>query len=115
MATDCLFCRITHHELPANIVAEDEEIVAFTDLHPQAPFHLLLVPKMHISKLSDLTETTAPVMAKMAVLANRLAAQQGVAEDGYRLVVNCGAQAGQSVWHLHVHVLGGRPMNWPPG
>ena len=113
--SECLFCRITRREIPADIVAEDHEMVAINDTNPQAPTHILIVPKTHIAKVSDLTETTAQVMAHATVMANRLAKQLGIAEVGYRLVVNCGSQAGQSVWHLHLHLLGGRPMRWPPG
>lgn len=113
--SECLFCRIAHHHLPAEVVAEDDELVAFKDINPQAPTHLLIVPKAHIPTLSDLTPMNAPVIAKAMVLGNRLAQQAGVAETGYRVVVNCGPQAGQSVPHLHVHLLGGRPMRWPPG
>jgi len=113
--SDCLFCRIIQRQLPADIVAEEEDLVAFRDVNPQAPTHLLIIPKTHISKLSDLTEATTPVIAKAAAMANRLAKQQGISETGYRVVVNCGPQAGQSVSHLHLHLLGGRPMRWPPG
>ena len=113
--SECLFCRIVRRDMPAEIMAEDHELVAFKDIHPQAPIHFLVAPKTHIAKLSDLTDTTAQVVAHATVMANRLATQAGIVEQGYRLVVNCGAQAGQSVEHLHVHVLGGRPMGWPPG
>ena len=89
--------------------------MAFKDLNPQAPTHLLIIPKAHIPSIADLTEQTAQVMAKATLMANRLARQAGVAQGGYRLVMNCGAQAGQSVWHLHMHLLGGRTMAWPPG
>jgi histidine triad (HIT) family protein len=111
----CLFCRIVTREIPAEIVAEDEGLIAFKDINPQAPIHFLIMPKMHIPKLSDLTDTSAQIMAQAVMMANRLAKQSGVALEGYRLGVNCGSQAGQSVWHLHLHVLGGRAMRWPPG
>lgn len=113
--SECLFCRIAKREIPADIVAEDDVMIAFNDINPQAPTHILLVPKTHTATVSDLTEKTAQVMAHATMMANRLAKQRGIVEDGYRLVVNCGSQAGQSVWHLHVHLLGGRPMRWPPG
>lgn len=113
--SECVFCRIAHHQLAADIVAEDAHVVAFNDLNPQAPTHMLIVPKTHIPSLAELTEDTAQVMTQTTLMANRLAKQAGLAQSGYRLVVNCGAQAGQSVWHLHVHLLGGRPMRWPPG
>ena len=112
---ECLFCKIAQGKLGAEIVAEDNEIVAFKDINPQAPTHLLIVPKAHITQLSELTESTAPLVAKAVLTANRLAKQEGIAERGYRLVLNCGPQAGQSVLHIHLHLLGGRPMRWPPG
>ncbi len=113
--SDCLFCRIVERQIPAAIVAEDQELVAFHDINPQAPTHVLIVPKTHIAKTSELTETSAPVVAHAVLMANRLAQQCGVADTGYRLVLNCGPQAGQSVAHLHLHLLGGRSMRWPPG
>ena len=112
--TECLFCRIVERTLPAEIVAEDDELLAFKDIHPQAPTHRLIIPKRHIPSVADLTPSTADVVSKTVVMANRLASQAGVGQ-GYRLVVNCGAPAGQSVWHLHLHLLGGRSMTWPPG
>ena len=112
---DCLFCRIVQRQVAAQIVAEDTEIVALKDINPQAPTHLLIVPKMHIANVSDLTAATAHLMTSTVVMANRLAREHGISETGYRLVVNCGPQAGQSVAHLHMHLLGGRPMRWPPG
>lgn len=111
--SECLFCRIAAHQVPAQIVEETDEFVAFRDINPQAPTHLLIIPKAHVAAVSDVTEATAPLVAKAVLLANRLATQAGL--EGYRLVINCGVQAGQSVWHLHVHLLGGRPMRWPPG
>ena len=115
MNDDCLFCRIAQRTLPAEIVAEDDEVLAFKDVNPQAPTHLLVIPKSHIARVSDLTQETARVVGQTVLMANRLAQQSGIAEPGYRLVMNCGPQAGQSVWHLHLHLLGGRPMKWPPG
>lgn len=113
--SDCLFCRIAQRTVPAQIVAEDDTLLAFKDVNPQAPTHLLIIPKTHLASVADLTESASPVMGRAVLMANRLAKQCGVADTGYRLVVNCGAQAGQSVAHLHVHLLGGRPMRWPPG
>ena len=112
---DCLFCRIVERALPAKIVAEDEALVAFHDVNPQAPTHILIVPKTHIPTVADLTDATVPVMGRLTVMANRLAEQLGFADDGYRLVVNCGPHGGQTVSHLHLHLLGGRRMTWPPG
>lgn len=115
MSADCLFCRIAQRTIPATIVAEDDALVAFQDINPQAPTHVLVIPKTHIPQVSDLTDATAAVMGRLALMANRLAKQSGCAEDGYRLVVNCGPHGGQTVSHLHVHLLGGRRMTWPPG
>ncbi len=113
--SECVFCRIAARQLPAEIVAEDADMLAFKDVNPQAPTHVLIIPKTHIASVSALTEATAPLMTKTVTLANRLAQHYGIADTGYRLVVNCGPQAGQSVAHMHVHLLGGRPMRWPPG
>ena len=113
--SECLFCRIVQRALPAQIVAEDDHVLAFHDANPQAPTHVLIVPKTHIPAVSDLTEANGLVMTRAVLMANRLAKQLGLADHGYRLVVNCGEQAGQSIWHLHVHLLGGRAMRWPPG
>ena len=113
--SECLFCRVVRRQVPAEIVAEENDVVAFKDINPQAPTHLLVVPRLHISTLAELTQTTAQVMASALVMANQLAQRYGIAETGYRLVINCGPQAGQSVWHVHLHLLGGRPMKWPPG
>ncbi len=111
----CLFCRIVSREIPAAIVAEDADVLAFNDIHPQAPTHVLVIPKIHLTTISELTDAHTSLIAKLVLAANRLAQQTGIAETGFRLVLNCGAQAGQSVWHVHLHLLGGRPMAWPPG
>ena len=113
--SECVFCRIAQRQIPAQIVDEDQELLVFKDANPQAPTHLLIIPKAHIPTVADLTDQTAPLVAKATLMANRLARQAGIAQGGYRLVMNCGAQAGQSVWHLHLHLLGGRAMTWPPG
>jgi histidine triad (HIT) family protein len=112
---ECLFCRVVQRTIPASIVAETETLAAFKDINPQAPTHILIVPKQHIPTLADLSHGEASVAGDAMLFANRLAKEHGIAEHGYRVVVNCGAQAGQSVWHLHWHLLGGRPMRWPPG
>ena len=111
----CLFCRIAHRSVPAQIVAEDDRLLAVNDINPQAPTHMLIIPKRHLETIADLTPETAPLMGEAVVLANRLAKQAGIAEQGYRLVLNCGSGAGQSVFHVHLHLLGGRRMTWPPG
>jgi len=112
---ECLFCRIIHRSVPADIVAEREGLMAVKDIHPQAPTHLLILPIEHIPTLADITEAQTPLMGQAIQLANRLARQHGLDRSGYRVVVNCGEGAGQSVRHLHFHLLGGRPMRWPPG
>ena len=112
---ECLFCRIVNRTLPAEIVGEADGVVAFRDLHPQAPTHLLIVPPTHIATLADTTETDTLLLGRTVQFANRLARQYRLEQTGYRLVVNCGAEAGQSVWHLHLHLLGGRSFQWPPG
>ena len=112
---DCLFCRIAKRTLPAEIVAEADGLIAFKDDHPQAPTHLLIIPTEHVTTLADTTETHTQVLGRALLLANRLAKQYQLTEAGYRVVVNGGGGGGQSVWHLHLHLLGGRPMRWPPG
>ena len=114
-SADCVFCRIANRSIPAEIIAEEDGLLAFKDLNPQAPTHLLIVPTEHIPTLADLTAAHAPLMGRAVQFANRLAREHHLAESGYRVVINCGAGAGQSVWHLHLHLLGGRPMRWPPG
>ena len=113
--SDCLFCKIAAKEIPAKIVFEDSHVLAFHDIQPKAPVHIQVIPKTHVARVSELTEKESGLMGRMVLAANRLAQELGVAEPGYRLVVNCNAAAGQSVYHLHLHLLGGRPMGWPPG
>ena len=115
MSPECLFCRIVAGEIPAAKVHEDELIVAIRDLHPQAPVHLLLIPREHIASALDLTDDDAPLAGRLMAAAARLARSEGIADGGYRLVVNAGPDGGQTVGHLHVHLLGGRSMQWPPG
>jgi len=113
--SDCIFCRIIDRTIPSTIVFENDRVLAFKDTQPQAPTHLLIIPKVHIERLSDLDDQSLSLAAECTRVATVLAASEGIAETGYRLVVNCGSGAGQSVWHLHYHLLGGRPMHWPPG
>ena len=115
MKTECLFCRIAAKQIPATIAYEDDGTLAFHDIAPQAPVHLQIIPKEHIARVSELTDQNVHVIGKLTLIANRLAQELGIAEEGYRLVVNCNPGAGQSVYHLHLHLLGGRPMRWPPG
>jgi len=113
LADTCLFCRIVRKEIPAKIVAETDDCVAFRDVNPQAPVHILVVPRTHVASLSDVTDPT--VLGNLSRVAADLAKREGIAERGYRLVVNTNADAGQTVFHLHLHLLGGRHMGWPPG
>jgi len=115
MSTDCIFCKIAKGEISAKKVYEDDHFFAFHDIAPQAPVHVLVIPKEHIATLDDLTPQNAARIGEMTVLISRLARDLGLVEGGYRVVTNCGEGAGQSVFHIHYHLLGGRPMNWPPG
>ena len=114
MTGSCVFCRIVAGEIPAAFVHKDDEIVAFRDLSPQAPTHILVIPRRHFASLNDAGEAEAPLLGKLMAAARAIAKEQGIA-SGYRIVMNSGASAGQSVFHLHLHLLGGRPMAWPPG
>lgn len=111
---DCLFCRIVAGEIPSEIVFSDERVVAFADINPQAPTHMLVIPRRHIPDAHALTYADGDLLAAMFGAIHTIAADAGIA-DGYRVVTNIGPEAGQSVFHLHFHVLGGRPMTWPPG
>lgn len=111
---DCIFCRIAAGEIPANVVASDDECVAFHDLNPQAPLHLLVIPRRHLSSLAAAGAADAALLGHLLVVARGLAERLGL-DDGFRVVINSGEAAGQSVFHLHVHLLGGRRLGWPPG
>ena len=115
MSSDCLFCRIIAGELPATQVHADDSVVAIRDIAPQAPTHILILSRKHVASLGELGKADHDLVDKMFAVATRLAASEGIAEDGYRLVVNIGRNGGQTVDHLHVHMLGGRHMAWPPG
>ncbi|NLS44481.1 MAG: histidine triad nucleotide-binding protein [Firmicutes bacterium] len=110
----CLFCRISKKELPSEIIYEDNDVLAFNDINPQAPIHVLIIPKRHISFLSDLTPGDKEIMGHAMLVASKLACDLGI-NEGYRVVVNCGEGAGQTVSHIHLHLLGGRFFKWPPG
>lgn len=112
---DTIFARIAAGEIPADIVYQDEDVVAFRDVNPQAPVHFLVIPRKPIPTLNDLTPEDASLVGKLFLAAREVAEQEGIAASGYRTVINCNAQAGQTVFHVHLHVLGGRPMRWPPG
>ncbi len=111
----CLFCRILDRSAPAKFVYEDNDLVAIEDLHPQAPVHLLVIPRKHIASLKDASREDEPVLGRLLTVAAQLARERGLDSKGYRTVVNTGSSAGQSVFHLHVHFLGGRAFHWPPG
>jgi len=113
--TDCLFCGIIDGTIKAEIVYRDESVIAFKDIVPRAPVHILIIPIAHIPMLSDLMPDDDKIVAAVFRVAGKLAEQFGVAQSGYRVVVNCGVDAGQTVFHLHYHLLGGRQMSWPPG
>ncbi len=115
MTKDCLFCRILAKEIPSKTVHEDEQAVAFEDINPQAPTHILIVPRRHIPSLNEITAEDAVLVGHLHLVAAKLARERGIAESGYRTVLNNGRGAGQSVFHLHLHLLGGRGMRWPPG
>jgi histidine triad (HIT) family protein len=113
--SDCLFCRIAEGRIPAEVVMRTEDLVAFRDINPQAPTHILIIPRVHVPSVSDLDGSYAEMMGKMFLAAKELARKEGIEEGGYRMVVNAGPDAGQTVFHIHMHLLGGRGMRWPPG
>jgi histidine triad (HIT) family protein len=112
---DCLFCKFVAGELKADIVLETSKVLAFRDINPQAPTHILIVPRKHIATINDLTNSDAEDVGNLYLVAKELAKEEGFSEEGYRVVMNCNAGAGQSVFHIHLHLLGGRPFTWPPG
>ncbi|CAA6817811.1 MAG: Histidine triad protein [uncultured Thiotrichaceae bacterium] len=112
---NCLFCKMVAGDIPADVVYENDDVLAFRDINPQAPVHILIIPKKHVATLNDVVEEDAMLMGKLFLAAKEIAEAEGVADEGYRTVVNCGASAGQSVFHVHMHVLAGRPLQWPPG
>jgi histidine triad (HIT) family protein len=112
---DCIFCQIVSGKIPSDIIYQDEEVIAFRDIKPQAPVHILIIPKKHIPSLTGLRQDELPVISRMVEVANQLAKREGVAQSGYRLVINCGKEGGQLVSHLHMHLLGGRKLSDPLG
>ena len=113
MADQCLFCRIVRREIPARIVHETDDTIAFADINPQAPTHVLVIPKVHVSSLNEASD--AAQIGRLAIVAAEIARGEGLAERGYRTVINTNADAGQTVFHVHLHLLGGRRLGWPPG
>jgi histidine triad (HIT) family protein len=112
---DCLFCKIIDHSIKSNIIYEDETLLAFDDIRPQAPQHKLIIPKRHIETINELTEDDANLVGQMVLTAKQIAKDLGIDQDGFRLVFNCNRHGGQEVYHIHLHLLGGRQMHWPPG
>jgi len=115
MGQDCIFCKIAAGEIPSTEVYSDEEFYAFRDIDPKAPSHVLIIPRRHVEKLTDARSGDEALLGRLLLVANRVADKEGIAEGGFRCVLNCGPEAGQEVMHIHLHVLGGRAMTWPPG
>ncbi len=112
---DCIFCKLANREIPTEFLFESKSVVAFNDVNPVAPVHVLIIPKKHLGSVNDLTELDAGLIQEMTIVAKNIAESLGIKEKGYRLVINTGLDGGQEVGHLHMHLIGGRPMNWPPG
>ncbi len=113
--TDCIFCKIAGGEMTADVIFEDDDVIAFRDISPKAPTHVLVIPRRHISTLNDLGESDVEIVARMVHAAQKIALQEGISDGGYRTVINCNTDGGQAVYHIHLHLLGGRQMSWPPG
>lgn len=113
--SDCLFCKMASGEITPDLVYENDQVMAFRDINPQAPLHVLVIPRKHISTANDADPADAGLLGQMVLAASRIAADEGYAESGYRLVMNCNADAGQTVFHIHLHLLAGRQLTWPPG
>ncbi len=112
---DCIFCKIINKEIPASMVFEDEKMIAFNDMNPQAPIHILLIPREHFASLNDIPEEKKNILSHLMLKARQIAQEKGIAEKGYRIVLNTAKDSGQEVFHIHLHLLGGRRMHWPPG
>ena len=113
--SECLFCKIAEGEIKSDIVYTDDQVVAFEDVNPQAPVHTLVIPRKHVSTMNDLNDSDKELMGHLLSIGKKIANDKGIADKGYRLVFNTNREAGQSVFHIHLHLLGGRPMSWPPG
>ena len=113
--SNCVFCKIAKGEIKTELLADDKEVIAFRDIKPRAPVHIIIIPREHIERVSDLSEQNSEIVGKMVAVAARLARKEGVESSGYRLVMNCNRDAGQEVFHIHLHLLGGRKLAWPPG
>lgn len=112
---ECIFCKIANRKIPATIMYENDHLIAFDDISPQAPVHKLIIPKIHIANLNALTEENKEIISHITLAAKALAIKLNIADSGYRMIINCNEAAGQTVFHLHAHLLGGRIMTWPPG
>lgn len=115
MSEDCLFCKISTGEIPSTEVCSDDSFFAFRDINPAAPTHILIIPRMHIERIDEADPADAELLGRLLLKANEIAKEEGLCEDGFRYVINCGPHGGQTVYHLHLHILGGRPLSWPPG
>lgn len=113
--SDCLFCKMASGEIQPDVVYQDDDVIAFRDINPQAPTHVLIIPRKHIATINELEQEDAALVGKLALVAKQVASDEGIAESGYRVLMNCNEGAGQTVFHIHLHVLGGRRMHWPPG
>lgn len=113
--TGCLFCKISSGEINADVIFESDDVIAFRDINPQAPTHVLIIPRRHISTINDLVESDTDIVGKLYIAARDIAGKEDIADAGYRAVMNCNAGAGQTVFHVHLHLLGGRHFTWPPG
>lgn len=114
-SSDCLFCKVLAGDIPADIIFESDHVLAFRDINPQAPTHTLIIPRKHVATINDLEEGDEALVGKLFLAAQKIAADEGIADSGYRVVMNCNEAAGQTVFHLHLHLLGGRQLAWPPG
>ena len=114
-SSDCLFCKILAGDIPADIIFESDDVIAFRDLHPQAPTHALIIPRKHVATINELGDGDQALVGSLFLAAKKIAADEGIADAGYRVAMNCNEAAGQTVFHLHLHLLGGRPLGWPPG
>jgi len=112
---DCLFCKVLNGDIPADIVYESDSAIAFRDINPQAPTHVLVIPRKHVATINDLDEEDQEIVGSLYLAAKDIARAEGISDEGYRVVMNCNEGAGQSVFHIHLHVLGGRALSWPPG
>ncbi|MBL7069466.1 MAG: histidine triad nucleotide-binding protein [Candidatus Omnitrophica bacterium] len=115
MKEDCIFCKIISKSIPSTIVYEDDAVMAFNDINPQAPIHAIVIPKKHIERISDLRPEDSKLISKVISAGNKIAKEKKIADSGYRFIINCNKDAGQAVFHIHMHVIGGRQMGWPPG